>query len=299
MNNNPQILELKIPLQLATQTLAQRNDVTDGRYIKKTDRVYQTNRHLKAITTFIILKAVTPYGLIKSYQKQIDYLCAVTQCERQTLKKRLQFLQDQKLLTIEGADVRLCGWKQVAALYYTNLKQFKTVFYDYTKDKNIFLRLFASEIEANKEQQTYMIQEKLKRNPTLKNRIQAAVLQHGGDVKRINEFNYLHNAMRKLFKYSFIAEPELHALLINVRPDCNRSVHTIADAWHFKKAQLVSYYKRLFALNEIAVIHKGERITSNCRVRNKPGHVIWNDRTKKTVLALVDTISIISKNVAA
>lgn len=300
MANYPEILTLKIPLSLATQTLAMRKDVTDNvKYVKKTNKVYQTNRHLKNITAFIILKAVTPYGLIKDYKNQIDYLCAVTQCERQTFCKRLQWLQDEQLLLIEGADIRLKSWKQVAALLCTNLKEFTTVSYEYKKDRNIFLRLFAAEIEANKAQQVYMIKTKLQQNLALKNDIQTAALRFGADPKRINDFHYLHNAMRLLFKKSFIAEPELHKLLSLVRPDCNRSVYTIADAWHFKSPQSVSYYKGLFKTSGIAIIHKGERIESQQRARNSKSHVIWDKRKKQTVLSLVDTISIIGKTVAA
>lgn len=289
MINQPQILTLKIPVELARNTLAMRAKVNK----------YETNRHLKNITAFIVLKSVTSYGLIKDYKQQMNYLCAITQCSNQTFCKRLQWLQNEGLLSIEGGNIRLNGWKQVAALYNLNLKAFNTVVYDTTTDKNIFLRLFATEIEANKEQQVYMIKTKLQRNLALKNRIQAAMLKHGADVKRINEFNYLHNGMRKLFTFSFIAEPELHALLYQVRPDCNRSVYTLANAWHFKSPQSVSYYKRLFATNNIATIHKGERIESKSRARNEFAHVIWNKRRLQTVLSLVDTISINSKTVAA
>lgn len=289
MVNQPQILTLKIPAKLAAQTLCMRTKVN----------TYETNRHIKNITAFIILKSVTPYGLIKNYKQQLQYLCDATQCERQTFKKRLQWLQDENLLTIEGDDIRLKSWKEVSTLYYINLEAFTTVIYDYKKDSNVWLRLFATEIETNKERQVYMIKTKLQRNLALKNKIQAAVLQHGGDVKRINDFTYLHNAMRLLFKKSFLAEPELHALLKQVRPDCNRSVHTIADAWTFKSPQSVSYYKALFVANNIATVHKGERITSQCRARNEHAHVLWNKHKKQTVLSLVDTISIICKNVAA
>lgn len=289
MVNQPQILHLKIPVKLATQTLAMRSIVNK----------YETNRHLKNITSFIILKAVTPYGIIKDYKKQVHYLCRITQCEKQTFTKRLQWLQNENLLTIEGADIRLKSWKEVATLYYLDLKAFTTVYYDYTKDKNVFLRLFTTEIEANKERQVHMIKTKLQRNLALKNNIQHAMLKHGADVKQINNFEYLLNGMRKLYKFSFIAEPELHALLNQVRPDCNRSVKTLADAWTFKSPQSVSYYKRLFAANEIAAIHKGERITSQCRARNEHSHVIWNRRKMQTVLSLVDTISIITKTAVA
>lgn len=293
MVNQPQILVLKIPVKLATQTLAMRTMVNK----------YETNRHLKNITSFIILKAVTPYGILKDYKKQLHYLCSVTQCERQTFKKRLQWMQNENLLTIEGGDIRLKSWKEVSALYYIDLKAFTTVIYDYKKDKNVFLRLFTTEIEANKEQQVHMIKTKLQKNLALKNQIQTAMLKHGADVLRVNDFHYMLNAMRKLYKFSFIAEPGLHALLNQVRPDCNRSVYTIADAWTFKSPQSVSYYKRLFALNDVAVIHKGERITSQCRCRNEHAHVMWDERkgkrNGKTVLSLVDTISVIAKTALA
>jgi len=289
LSNTHTILQLKIPVKLAAHVISMREKVNK----------YETNRHIKNVMSFIILKAATPYSILRDYRKQLGYMATVCQCSKQTMSKRIDYMLQHELITIEGADIRLKSWKQVATLYYLNLKELTTVNYDYTKDKDIFLRLFAAEIDANKEQQAYMIKTKLQRNPVLRNTIQATMLQRGADVKRINEFNYLHNGMKLLYRNSFIAEPDLHAMIKLVRPDCNRGVRGMAQAWHFNSAQLVSYYKAKLAAAKIAVITKGERITSAGRVRNELSHVIWNGHKKQTVLSLVDSIVIIGKKQAA
>lgn len=289
MSNQSTILQVKIPVGLATQILMMRSKVNK----------YETNPALKAAACFLILKAASPYSLIKDYRLQLGYLSQLCQVSKKTLCKRIEFLQTMQLLQIEGYDIRLNSWKQVASTLHVSLKQFKTVHYDYANDKDFFLRLFAAEIETNKEQQVYMIQQKLRKNPALKNRIQATLLQHGADKNKIEDFVYLHNQMKLLYKNSFIAEPETHALLCHVRPDCNRSVKTIADAWCFKSAQSVSYYKAKLAAANIAVIIKGERIESRQRARNEFSHVLWSRAKRQTVLCLVDGIAIVQKNIAA
>lgn len=289
MNNSSTILQLKIPVKLAAHVIA----------LREKRNVYETNRHIKNIMCYIILKAVAPQGVIHNYKKQFGYLAQVCQCSKQTIAKRIAWLEDQQLLINEGNDICLTGWKQAASLYELNLKEFKTVFYDYTTDKNIFLRLFAAEIETNKEQQAYMVKTKLKRNLALKLRVQAEMLRHGAKQDRLNDLDYLHNGMRLLYINSFKVEPEFHSLLCHVRPDCNRGVKGMATAWSFKNRQLVSYYKRKLADSEIAVVTKGERITSQCRARNEFSHTIWNKTKKQTVLSLVDSIVIIAKKKAA
>jgi hypothetical protein len=287
--NQPTILHVKIPLKLACMVAAMR---------KKVNR-YETNRYLKNIAAFLVLKSVTPYGVITNYSTQTKYLCSICQCTRQTLSKRLQWLQDEGLLVIEGADIRLKSWKQVATLYNLNLKQFKTIIYDCANDKNVYLQLLATEIEVNKEHQAYIIKSKLEKNLALKRAVQYFMLRHGADQTKLNDLQYLHNGMKHLYRRSFIAEPETHALLNTIRPDTNRSVKGIAAAWDCKSPQTVSYYKAKLAASGYAVIHKGERVTSHTRARNELCHTIWNNKKKQTVLCLVDAIELTVKTVAA
>jgi hypothetical protein len=289
LNQQPTILTLKIPIRIAGAVLAMREKVN----------TYETNRHVKNITSFLILKAVTPYGVFRNYKYQLGYFASICQCSKQTILKRIMWMQEQQLLQIEGADIRLNGWKQVVSLYHVNLDEFKTIQYDTQAHKKIYLHLFATEIIENKERQAYMIKEKLKKNPALKQVIESAMLQHGADEKKLNNFAYLLNGMKLLFKRSFIAEPEFHATILRVRPDCNRSVKGIARAWCFKSAQSVSYYKAQMQAVEIVKVHKGERITSQTRARNEAAHTVWNKLKKQTVLCLVDGIEVITKTLAA
>lgn len=284
------ILQLKIPFALASRATAERQLIN----------VYETNKYIKNITAFLILKSESPYGLIKDYQKQIDHLSFITQCERQTFKKRLQWMLQEGIAAIEGPHIRLKSWKEVSALYYCDLTKFKTIQYKPSEQKNIHLHLFASEIEDNKARQSFVIQQKLNKNLALKQTIEAIMLQHGADPSKLSDINYLLNGMRLLYKNSFVAEPEIHALLKDIRPDLNRSVKGLSRAWNYKSKQSASYIKNKLQKAGIARIYKGERITSKERSRNNDCHVIWDDRKLQTVLCLVDTIFIIpQKNLAA
>lgn len=286
MNQQSHILHIKIPVALAGEILCMREKRNS----------YETNRTLKNFTSFLILKAASTYGVYNNYRKQIGYIATLCQCSKQTMFKRLAWMESETLLQFEGGNIRLNGWKHVATKYGVSLKQFKTIHCDTSIHKNLHLHFFAAEIEENKKRQAYMIERKLNKNSALKNAVQNVCIQFGADKAKIENFAYLHKYMQTIFTTSFIAKPDIHNLLINVRPDCNRSVKTLAAAWEFKSPQSVSYYKAKLAAEKIASIDKGKRITSQTRARNEAAHVIWNKSRKQTVLCLVDHIEILQQN---
>lgn len=283
MNQAPKILTVKFPYALAARAAAERHLVNK----------YETNQFIKNITFFLILKAESPFSFIQNYKKQIDHLAFITQCERQTFNKRLAWLVSEGLATIEGADIRLISWKQVSALYYCNLDSFKLIQYNPNEQKNLHLHLFAVEIEDNKNRQTYMIKNKLAKNPALTQTIKNVLHQHGADGNKLNSFDYLLNAMRILYKNSFVAEPTSYHILNQVRPDLNRGVRTIARAWDCKSPQTVCYWKKKLASAGIIRIYKGEYLQSQCRTRDKNAVVMWNKTALQTILKQVDTLYII------
>ena len=285
MNFTQPPLVVKIPISLASYTLAMRKKV----------EVYATNRFIKNITTWLILKAESTQSVIKNYHGQIEDLSFLCQCSSQTFKKRLQWAVSEGLATIEGSDIYLKSYKQLSVQYYISIDRFKLVSYDPTTDKDLHLHMFAIDIEENKSRQRHMVKRKLDNNPDIKQRIQHVMMHCGADQKRLANFDYMLNGMKKLYAASFVLEPEIHSLLHQVRPDCNRGVETMAYAWDFKSKQSVSYYKRQMKESGIIRIHKGEAITSQVRTRNTDCHVIWDKRKFRTVLRLVDTIEVICK----
>ncbi len=281
MNQPAKILQLKVPYALAAMAAAERHLVDK----------YQTNRFLKNITFFLILKGESPLGCIHDYEKQIDHLCFITQCERQTFRKRLSWCVSEHLLEIKGADIRLVSWKKVGELYMFALGNYKIIQYNPHEQKNIHLHLLAVEIEDNKNRQTYMIQQKLKKNPALTQVIKNTLHQFGADESKLSNFNYLLNAMRQLYKRSFEAEPEIFALLNNVRPDVNRGVKGIAKAWDCRSKQTASYWKKRMAEAGIIRIYKGEM-----KIReylSRPTRTTKGGRKGKDIKTLVDTLYII------
>jgi hypothetical protein len=283
MVSTAKIMQLKIPFSLAKYAVSERKLVNK----------YEVNHFVKNITTFIILKAESQYSIIKDFTNQIDHLSRQCQCERQTFKKRLNWMVKQKLATVEGSTIRLITWQQVARLYYLNLDGFNIINYDSNTNKNIHLRLFATEIEMNQKSQAYMVEKKMQQNPALSSEIKSTMLRHGVDLKQVHNKSFVMNWMKGQYRYSFKVEPALHKLLNKVRPDCNRGVKGIAYEWNCKSPQTVSYVKKKMVAACIVHVKKGERITSSERVRNADCHVIWNKRKKQTVLALVDEINVL------
>lgn len=262
---------------------------------KQDGHTYVTNQFIKPITTWLILKAATPQSVINNYMDQLEDLSFLCECSTQTFKKRLRWIVSEGLATIEGNNIKLKSYKQLSTKYFINLDNYKLISYDPTTDKKIHLHMFAIDIDENKNRQKHMVQRKLNNNPVLKQKIEHVLLNCGANEKRLANFDYMLNGMRKIYQASFITEPEIHCLLSQVRPDCNRGVQTMAYHWDFAHKQSVSYYKKLMHKAGIVRIHKGEAIASSVRSRNNDCHVIWDRRKKRTVLRLVDTIEVISK----
>lgn len=286
------ILTIKLPVALATYAIAMRGK-------RLPSHTYDTNPFIKYITSWLILKAETPYSILYNYKLQADHLSEICQCEKQTLDKRIKWMLQQKIAFIEGANLRLVSYKQLAAVFGIDLKAFKTIHYDPTVQKNLHLQIFAAEIEQSQDRQKYMVHKKLQRNPDLKATVQAEMLKKGATVELINDISYLANGMKKLYTHSFISEPELHFKLNQVRPFVNRCIDTIAYSWLFKHKQLVSYYKKKMQTSGIARIHKGERINSNTRTRNSNCEVKWNEAKGQTLLCICDAIEVIQTKEAA
>lgn len=272
--------QLRIPYGLAKYAVKERHLVNK----------YHTNKYIKNVMAFIILKASAPYSIIRNYKSNIETLAALCDCEKQTMFARIHWLEKEQFLSIEGNDIRLKAWKAVGQLIYINVKHYKTVIYEPGKNQQPHLQLFTVEIEDNRNRQKFMVQKKMQQNQSLNSGIKSIMLQQGHELNKLSDFNYVYAWMLTKYQNSFKGEPALHQLLQQVRPDVNRGVTGMAYHWNCISKQTVSYVKKQIAANGYAVITKGERITSRQRVRNTDCHVIWNRRKLQTVLALVDDI---------
>ncbi len=95
-----------------------------------------------------------------------------------------------------------------------------------------------------------------------------------------------------MYTNDFVRLSDIHEEMILIRPDNNRSVQGIANAWKAKHKVTVSYWKKVLQSQQIIDIGKMQ-IQSQERARNKECKVLWLKKDKQTLLCLCDQVTIL------
>src|SRR6185295_18998399 len=138
--------------------------------------------------------------------------------------------------------------------------------------------------------QDFKIIKRLNENPAVIKIVMSALIKAGAKEDQLNDISYFLTWLRIVYLNDFVAASEIHDLLVEVRPDNNRGVKDIANAWNnrafendgeYKKqimrlAKRVSYWKN--KLLNSAIIHVSKiQVQSMERVRNSACKVLWLD----------------------
>jgi len=290
-------LTIKIPFELSRYAVSCRQLVTR----------YNTNQVIKALDTWLVLKAEAPGSLIQHWNNQKERLLQLAKCSESIFRHRISMLRDLKLINYDRNHIRLCSWDQLAGILDIDIDKKLTFQYNIHDTQKVHQWIIATEIQDNKNRQDYMILKNVNTNPVLNRIFTAELIKQGADRTRLNDPGYFLSMLRSLYLSDFVQASEIHDDLISVRPDNNRGVRGMAAAWSHKNYKLhpttICYWKRKLKNAGIIDISKLE-IESNCRARNEFCHVIWldtpnirknyPDRVKKqTMLSMCDSITIL------
>jgi len=285
-------LTIKIPFELASFAVSQRQ--------KKT--VYDTNQVIKALGTWLVLKAEAPGGLIQDWNQQKKFLFFLCKCSEAIFRHRLQILKSMKLVSHCQKNLLLTSWDKANDILGIDCTKKYTIQYDLHNKQKVDQWIIATDIKHNQSRQAYMIFKKLTKIPGAKEIIDRQLLKHGADVARLDDADYYLSMMRALYIDDFIQVTDSHNEIINVRPFTDRGVRTMAAAWTAKHPTTISYWKKILQQAGIADITKW-KIESTTRTRNEFCHVKWMDTKKmrklcpalvqqQTILYMADTIFI-------
>lgn len=280
---NDDIIIIQAPVELCRLTVAQRT------LVKK----YHTNKHIKAIGQWLILKHLSVPSWIQDWNKQKQVLFQVCKVNEQTFRSNLKLLQDMKLLSFDRYEISLCSWDELAKALEIDTKERFQIHYDVNDKKRVQEWLIATEIMDNQNRQSYSILKKLNKNPAEKLRIIHAMIAAGADRSQVMNPDYLLSWLRILYVNDFYRASEIHDLLIELRPDTNRSCKGIARAWNAKSPTTISYWKSVLASSGIIDIAK-MAVLSTGRVRNPYCAVKWIKQAKQTMLPLCDQITVLT-----
>lgn len=280
---NPDTLQISIPYDLARYVTGSRKLV----------RKYETNQLIKALDTWLILKAETSSGYIQQWNSQKKYLLSICKISESIFRHRLNILADLKILSYNRYGITVASWEKFGESLNIETNNRLTVNYCTNDKSKVCQWIIAAEIEDNKQRQEYALLLKLNKNLECKTEIREALLKAGADRKRLDSDTGYFIAMMKAYYLSdFVSKSDIHDILIHFRPDNNRSVYGMANAWNCKHPQTVSYWKNKLKRSGIIDIQKLS-IESQTRTRNNICRVLWLKKDKATLLRLCDQIDIL------
>jgi hypothetical protein len=270
---------------------------------------YETNRIIPAVDTFCRLKAFAgSSSCIKQWRKQLGEICEACNISVSSLMRRINWLQQQGWIDTTTKDIRLQSWHTI----HERLEiTYDRVFFAMPNkikedDKRTFYWIYLAEIEYNKSRQAYMIHKKLNKNHEVKTAVYTELKKQNTDLAMCDKSpGHLLIQLQSLYINSFVFGSEIHDVLVSIRPDTNRSCIGMGAAWsndagqrikktdkqlYTKRAMRASYIKSKLVKENIAVIQAVGTIESECRMRNKECHVMYNKANKTTFQAMCDDV---------
>jgi hypothetical protein len=279
---NTSTRKILIPFELAAFAVWQRSRVT----------AYETNAVIKALDTWLVLKHETRSGLLQQWNDQKHYLFTLCKCSESIFRERLKLLRSMKLVEFDRHNIRVCSWEDLSTALEIDISNKFELVYDIHNPQKLYQWIIATEIKYNQNKQDYKIIKKVNENPLKKQCFVSAMLLAGADPARLKDTGYFLSWLNILYREDFVKASAIHDLLIEIRPDHNRGVKTMADHWKAKSPMTVCYWKTVLKKAGIADI-SSLQIESIARVRNNQCKVLWLKKSFQTLLCLCDDISIL------
>jgi hypothetical protein len=280
------VIQIRVRHALAAWALRQ------SRIVNK----YNTNQIVRLLDIWCRLKAYAgDSGLIKQRLSKMQEIAAFCECSMNKLRPALNELKRMGWLHMDGFCIQLKSEKKIYELcgleYHRKIDR---IFYKPEKIKDethTHYWLYLADIADNKERQAYCFTQKLKLNPELKLWWYGVLQQQKISIQQAEKDNLLlAGAMLHLYRNNFHSkESEMFGWLVENRPDVNRGVLGMADAWNTAPMNVV-YVKKKMQEQLIAFVQKIGTIGSSHWSHNKHCRVMWNKHKKQTFQAFCDDI---------
>jgi hypothetical protein len=230
------MIEVKIPKDWIKEALKSRTLVNK----------YETNKAIKLLGYFTLLKTVTTTGVIHNcYDKtQKYYLADLLKLSRNGVINAINDLVKLDLASVHNGNLVLISWDKASTIISADPGNYVYFKYDLNSKAKINEYILALDIKLNKENQLKAVESKLKANPDYKEAIDAAIMEEEID------YNYLSKLLQE--QINNYSSGTIKTELFKVRADLNRAVMTLKKDWSFKGVQSIAYWKR--KLDEVGLI---------------------------------------------
>ena len=245
------MMEVKVYPDLIRKLLPMREE--RGAYAVKTGKAYRTNREIKILDTFFILKALTTTGKIKNYKTRKDELSKACKISWSTFQSRIKELETKELISIQNKSIVCTGWRKLIDLYDFDPKYEYVVKYDEdNKAQKLYFHFMDVEIEDNCRSQKEQFLKKFADNPhrdfLLQRLVATAVAT---EQQLINDEALLRKALGMLQRERFVNGTNRNDQIFSLNPFVGRSVATLRIDYGFKSNRSVTYTRRKIAATGI------------------------------------------------
>lgn len=236
-------------------------------------QVYQTNRTIKLVSAYYVLKSLTTSGVIKDYHLNSDKLCAYLNCTLPTLYKTIKGCEKNGYLKRVGRNLVLnsySGFSETFDFVFTKMVKVK---YNYQTTK-FHHCLESVYLQVREIERANVFESKFKALPELIEDLHRVISPD-------NKGNYrksLQEIQLQAFKYGH----EKFSGIFALNPFTTVNRRTLRKMFNFKSDRSVAYLKtKLQKCNLVRV--KPQRILSQNQQRVKHLYIDWDAKTKQTI----------------
>lgn len=254
---------------------------------------YKTNRTVKVIAFYALLKTVTTTGVIHKYTEQPE-LRKLTKYSRNGFKDLVQDLINTGLATVTSNNLKLASWTDAVQVIGQKYEP-KFTYIDYKTENNtkLYYYFLPAEIANKKAAQEKIAIHRLKENSTLKQATDSLISKlYKVDPETLTDQQYL-DAVYQIQVYQFTSGTLTNEVM-KFNPDCNRSASKLKQDWQFKSTLSITYWKRkLQQLGLICIEQVGKLVGKRTsRLRDIGLQDRWCKLEKVPVWYRVDRITV-------
>lgn len=255
---------------------------------------YETNRTVKVVAFYALLKTVTSTGVIHNYTEQPE-LRKLTKYSRNGFKALVQDLVNTGLAVITSNNLKLCSWTNAVQLTGQQYEP-KFTFIEYKEENTtkLYYYFLPAEIANKKAAQEKIALQRLKENSTLKQATDSLISKlYKIDPSTLTDQQYL-DAVYQIQVQQFTSGT-LTGVVMQFNPDCNRSATSLKKDWNYKSTLSITYWKRKLEQLGLIMLEKVGKIIGkkSSRLREYGLQDRWCNITKTPVWYRVDRINVL------
>lgn len=253
---------------------------------------YKTNRTVKVIAFYSLLKSVTSTGVLHNYAEQAE-LRKLTKYSRNGFKSLVQDLVTTGLATVTNGNLKLSSWSTaVETIGQSYTAKFTYIDYKTENETKLYYYFLPAEIAAKKAAQEAITIQRLKENSTLKQATDSLISKlYKVDPSTLTDKQYL-DAVYFIQIHQFTSGT-LTSEVMKFNPDCNRSASKLKQDWKFNSTLSITYWKRKLQQLGLLFVEKIGKLVGkrSSRLREYGLQDRWDKKEKAPVWYRIDRIN--------